>query len=172
MTKFLKISAAVVALAAAASPVYAQSSATTSANATTRIIQAISISKTADMAFGNVVKPSSGNGTYTIGNGADTLSVSGTGAAAASGTTSRAKFTVTGEGAQTFAITVPSTMTMTSGANNVTVNLTTAASTGSLSGSLGSSGTASVNVGGNFTIANTQASGDYTGSFNVTVAYN
>ena len=172
MKLHLSLTALVAAIAFSATPALAQASASASANATTRIIQAISITKTADMAFGNVVKPSTGNGTYTIGNGADTVAASGTGAAAASGTTSRAKFTVTGEGAQTFAITVPATMTMTSGANNVTVNLTTAAATGTLSGALGASGTATVNVGGNFTIPSTQASGNYSGSFNVTVAYN
>jgi len=163
----------VLALAAGVSvPAFAQSSATASANATTRIIQAITLTKTADLAFGNIVKPSTGSGTVTIGNGADTIAVTGTNAAAASGTTSRAKFTVGGEGGQTFAITVPATMTMTSGANNITVNLTTAAATGTLSGTLGSAGTTTVNVGGNFSLPNTQVSGNYSGSFNVTVAYN
>jgi len=166
-----KLILAVAALGLAGSA-FAQTSATASANSSARVIQGITLAKDADMAFGTVVKPSSGSGTYTIGNGADTIAVTGTGAVAAAGTTSRAKFTATGEGGQSFAITVPATMTMTSGANNITVNLTTASSTGLLSGTVGSAGTAAVNVGGNFSISNTQASGDYSGSFNVTVAYN
>ena len=172
MSKFLKISVAAAALAALASPAYAQSSATASASSTTRIISPITLTKTADLAFGAIVKASTGNAVVTIGNGADTVNVTGTNAAAASGTISRAKYTVGGEGGQTFAITVPGTMTMSSGGDNITVNLTTAAATGTLSGSLGSAGTFALNVGGNFTIPAAQASGDYTGSFNVTVAYN
>lgn len=172
MTKFFKISAAALVLATVSAPAFAQSSATTSANATTRIIQAITLTKTADLAFGNVVKPSTGSGTVTIGSGADTIAVTGTGAAAASGTTSRAKFTVGGEGGQTFSVTVPASVTMSSGANNLVVTLTGDAATGTLSGALGSAGTATVNVGGAFPITNTTASGNYTGSFNVTVAYN
>lgn len=167
----MKLFAAVAALGIS-SVAFAQASASTSASASSRVIQGISIAKTADMAFGTVVKPSSSNGTYTIANTADTLSVSGTGAAAAAGTTSRAKFTVTGEGGQNISVTVPATMTMTSGANNITVNLSSDTTSSSLNGTLGSSGTKAVNVGGDFTIASTQASGDYTGSFNVTVAYN
>ncbi len=173
MTKFFKISAALLALTTVSAPAFAQSTATASANSTTRIIQAITLTKTADLAFGNIVKPSTGTATASIGSGADTLTVSGgTGAAAASGATSRAKFTVGGEGGQTFAVTVPASMTMTSGANNITVTLTGDAATGTISGALGTSGTATVNVGGSFTLPNTQASGNYTGSFNVTVAYN
>jgi hypothetical protein len=166
---------ALAALALAAglgAPALAQSSATIASNATTRIIQPITISKTADMTFGNIVKPSTGSGTVTVGAGADTVAVTGTGAAAASGTISRAKFSVGGEGAQTFSISVPATMTMTSGANNLTVTLTASGATGTLSGTLGTAGTATFQVGGAFPIANTTASGNYTGSFNATVAYN
>ncbi|MCA3256143.1 MAG: DUF4402 domain-containing protein [Alphaproteobacteria bacterium] len=164
---------AVLALAAGlATPAMAQSSATASASATTRIITPITLTKTADLAFGNVVRPSTGSGTVTIGSGADTIAVTGTGAAAASGTTSRAKFTVGGEGGQTFSITVPASVTMTSGGNNLVVTLSSAAATGTISGSLGTPGTATVNVGGSFPITNTTVSGNYTGNFNVTVAYN
>jgi hypothetical protein len=167
-----RLIAALAIAAGLAAPAMAQSSATASANATTRIITPITLTKTNDLTFGNIVKPSTGSGTVTIGNSADTVAVTGTGAAAASGTISRAKFTVGGEGGQTFSITVPASVTMTSGANNLVVTLSTAAATGTLSGTLGSAGTATVNVGGSFPIANTTASGNYTGSFNVTVAYN
>ena len=41
-----------------------------------------------------------------------------------------------------------------------------------LSGALGAAGSATLNLGGSFNLPSTQASGAYTGTFNVTVAYN
>ncbi|RYF99317.1 MAG: DUF4402 domain-containing protein [Caulobacteraceae bacterium] len=171
MTARLKIIALAALAAAVASPALAQSSATVTVNSTGRIISPMTLSKTADLAFGTIIKPNAGNGTVTIASGADTVAVTGTGTASM-GTASRAKFTVGGEGGQTYSVTVPATMTMSNGSNNITVNLTPSATTGTLSGSLGGNGTQTFQVGGNFSLASTQATGAYAGSFNVTTAYN
>ena len=101
----------------------------------------------------------------------NTVAVTGTGAGAA-GTASRAKFTVGGEGGQTYAITVPASFTLSNSGNDVTVTLTSSATTGTLSGTLGSAGSQTFQVGGAFTIPSTQATGNYAGSFTVTTAYN
>ena len=78
-------------------------------------------------------------------------------------------FTVTGAAGYTFAITLPATATITSGANNMTVNTFT--STPSGTGTL-VAGTATLNVGGTLNVAANQAAGNYTGTYPVTVNYN
>lgn len=169
----LVLSAVIAASTAFAPAAFAApnaSSATASSSST--IIQPITIGKDVDLAFGRVVKPSSGNGTVTIGTDADAISVSGA-VALAGVTTTRAKFTISGEGAQAVAITVPATMTMTNPAgDSLTVNLTSGlGSQTTLSGSLGGAGSATLYVGGDFTLASTTPTGQYTGTFQVDVAY-
>jgi hypothetical protein len=174
MRTFAKIAVAALGTALAAVPAAAQSSATASATSTSRITAPITLTKDTDLAFGTVVRTSDANSnTVTINEttGARTITGAGSGALVAS-TTSRATYSVSGEGGQTFAITVPGTVVMTSGANNLTVNLTGSAASGTLSGSLGSAGSATFGVGGNFSLGQSQASGAYSGSFNTTVAYN
>ncbi len=166
---------AVLAVSALAAPALAQSSATQSTTASVKIVQPITLTKDSDLAFGTVVRPTTGSSTVTISNASDTPALSGGGdAALATSTTSRAAFTVGGEGGQTFSITVPASVTMTrsGGSETLNVTLTKSAPSGSLSGTMGSAGTATFNVGGALTVASTAASGNYSGSFNTTVAYN
>jgi hypothetical protein len=171
MANRLKLLALAGLVAAVASPALAQSTASVTVNSTGRIIAPITLTKDSDLLFGTIIKPNTGNGTVTISNAADTVAVTGTGTASM-GTASRAKFTVGGEGGQTYAITVPASFTLSNGGNNVTVALSSSATTGTLSGALGASGTQTFQVGGSFTIPSTQATGNYAGSFTVTTAYN
>jgi Domain of unknown function (DUF4402) len=162
------------ALMGFAPPVLAQSTASQSATGTTKIVQPITLTKVSDLAFGTLVRSTSiSTNTVTVdpSTGARALTGSGDGVLVAS-TVSRAAFTVGGEGGQTFSVTVPSTFTMTSGANNITVTLATTGATGTISGTIGSAGTATIGVGGNFSANNAQAGGAYSGSFTTTVAYN
>lgn len=174
MKHVLKIALAAAAVSAIAAPAMAQTSTTQSTSATVKIVQPITLTKVTDLAFGTVVKPSSGNNTITISTGSDTPAITGAGSAAVSGTASRASFTVGGEGGSTFSITVPSSVTMTrsGGSETLSVTLTASGSSGTLSGSIGSAGSATFKVGGAFTVASTTVSGNYSGSFNTTVAYN
>ncbi|MGE5565654.1 MAG: DUF4402 domain-containing protein [Parcubacteria group bacterium] len=175
MKHALKIALAAAALSAVAAPALAQTSATQSTSATVKIVQPITLTKDADLAFGTVVKPTTGSNTVTISTGSDTPALSGAGdAALATSTTARAAFTVGGEGGSTFSITVPSSVTMTrsGGSETLSVTLTASGSSGTLSGSIGSAGSATFKVGGAFTVASTTVSGNYSGSFNTTVAYN
>ncbi len=91
-----------------------------------------------------------------------------------SGTSSRATYTVGGEGAQAFSITVPANFSMTrsGGAETIVVTLTASATSGTLSGALASSGTATFGVGGSMDLTSSTATGAYSGTFNVTVQYN
>jgi hypothetical protein len=174
----LSLQLASIAVLSLASPALAQtpgSTATASANATATVLQPISVAKSTDLAFGSFVRPATGANTIVIDptSGARTLSGGGN-ASLATSTTSRAAFTVGGEGAQTFSITVPASVSMTRSGGTETLPVTLSASgpTGALSGAAGSSGTATFGVGGSLPLDNTVVGGSYSGAFDVTVGYN
>lgn len=159
-----------------ASPAFAQASASANATGSTTIIQPVTVTKTADLVFGRVVRPASGSDTVSITNASDAVTATGGTAvpiATTGVTTSRAKFTVAGEGGQTVALTVPANFSMTGAGTAIVVTLSSdKTGSQSLGGALGSSSSINVNVGGSFTLAATQATGAYTGSFTVSAAYN
>ena len=163
------------AVVGATSQACAQASASVTTNGTAKIVQPITLTKVTDLAFGTIVKSSNATtNTFTIDptSGALAVTGSGTGVADTSTTATRAAFTVGGEGGQTFSLTVPASFVLSSSGNNITVTLTNTGTTGTLSNAIGSAGSATVGVGGNFAISNTQASGAYSGTFTTTVAYN
>ncbi len=138
-----------------------------SASASSAILQPLTIAKNADLAFGRIVKPSTGTGEVSIATGSD--GVTATGAVALAGvTTSRAKFAISGDGGQAVSISVPETMNMVNGNNSITVSLDADLDA---STTLDSNGAASLNVGGQFSLPSTAAAGQYTGTFQVEVAY-
>src|ERR1700761_3318149 len=110
-----------IAMGSFAPGAFAQATATATATAT--IVTPISISKTVDMNFGNVAVSASIAGTVVLtpagvrsATGCVTLPTT-------AGTVSAATFTVSGNGNYTYSITLPSTdLTISSGANNMTVN--------------------------------------------------
>jgi len=153
--------------------VFAQvnTSSQTTAGAAT-LIQPISLTVTNSLSFGTVVRPSSGSGTVVIGN---TGAVSTTGGAVvlSSSTTSYPSYAVGGEGGQAITVTFPSTMTLTGpGGATLAVALTHTVFAATLSGVLGSAGAAAFTAGGSLPVTSTTATGAYTGTYNVTVAYN
>lgn len=137
-----------------------------------KIIRGITITKTSDLVFGAVAKPSSGNGSVTIDATTGVRTTTGSALGMTSPTPTRAAFNVTGEGGQAFSISVPATFQMT-GPQAMTVTTTNSASASpNLSGALGAQGVFAFGVGGTAPINASTPSGDYTGSFTVTVAYN
>jgi hypothetical protein len=158
----------------ASSSAFAQQSATATANANATIIIPISITKTVDLQFGKLAVGATGgtvtigtNDAVTIGGASHTISqppqsLAGTPPTAAS-------FTVNGEGSFTYAVTLPSSATLTSGGNTMTVGsfVSNPSSPGTLS-----SGTQVLKVGATLTVSDGQAPGSYGGTFDVTVAYN
>jgi spore coat protein U-like protein len=159
---------AVAALAAASTLSAAQNTASASANATARIITPISISKTADLNFGDVV-PSGVAGTVTVTSAGVRSSAGGASLGNGTGVTAAA-FTVSGQASATYAITLPASTTITSGANSMTVDTFTSNPSGT--GALSAGGTQPLAVGANLNVGINQAPGTYTGTFSVTVAYN
>jgi hypothetical protein len=152
------------------------SAATQSGNtAEVTIYRAASISANSTLQFGKIIRPTSGSGTVTIST-AGARSAGGTNPPGLlTSTVGNADFTVTGEGGTSVTIAVDGSFNM-SGPNSSSLAVTTT-STGtgsqSLGGSLGSQGSnLDVKVGGSITVTSTQQTGLYTGTFNVTAAYN
>jgi len=168
IVKSIVIAASVIAISNTS---FAQATATASASA--NIITPITIVKTVDMNFGNVAVSATLSGTTVLAP-AGTRTTGGSGGVtlpATTGTVSAASFTVSGQASYTYAITLPSTCTITDGAShNMTVNSFT--STPSATGTLSSGGTQTLNVGATLNVAAAQASGTYTNATGVPVTVN
>jgi hypothetical protein len=136
-----------------------------------RVIRSIAIAKTSDMVFGKVIKPAVGSGTVSIDPASGVRTVTG-GSGVDTPTPTPAGFNVTGEGGQAFSIAVPATFQMTGPQTLTVATASSAVASPILSASLGSPGSYAFGVGGSFPISATMLSGDYSGSFTVTVSYN
>ncbi|HEY0611231.1 MAG TPA: DUF4402 domain-containing protein [Chitinophaga sp.] len=171
MKRILIPLSAALALFICSSKAIAQETATATATAT--IVTPIAITKATDMNFGNVAVQSATAGTVVLPPSATPTrgTTGGVTLPATAGTVSAASFTVTGEDAYTYSISLPASVTITSGSNSMTVNTFTSSPspTGLLTG-----GEQTLFVGATLNVAAAQASGTYVSStpFNVTVNYN
>lgn len=148
----------------------AQSTATATATAT--VITPISIAKNADMSFGNIAVQAGTGGTVVLAPAGTRTSTSGVTLPSTTGTVTAAAFTVTGSGSLTYAITLPTTVTLTHSGGVESMSAGSFTSNPSATGAL-SSGTQDIAVGATLTVAAGQLGGVYTsGNFNVTVNYN
>jgi hypothetical protein len=170
--KYIAIAIIAAGIVGGSGAALAQATANTSASGSATIIRPITISKTADLQFGRVVLPSSGSATVTIANTADSIST-GTAVALSGITTSRGKFTISGESAQAINITVGTLSMSGPSASTLAVTLSPDQVSGAaLSGAtIGSAGSLTLNVGGSFALPSTQTTGVYTGTFTVNVGY-
>jgi len=139
--------------------------ASTSGTANARVVTPISVSAGTALEFGS----------FSAGSSTGTITQAGVvtgGVTAISGGATRAAgtFTVTGESSAntSYTFTLPATVSLTSGANTMSAAL--AFSSGTSSRTL-VSGSDLVTVNGTLTVAANQASGAYTGTYNVTVNY-
>ena len=148
--------------------VFAQ--ATASANASATIVTPISISKNTDMNFGNIATNGT-VGTVVLSPASGRTFTGGVSLPATTGTVTAASFTVEGSGSYTYAITLPSSVVITSGSDQMSVNNFT--STPSTTGTL-SSGSQTITIGATLNLIASQAEGSYTSAtpFAVTVNYN
>jgi Mat/Ecp fimbriae major subunit len=168
--KMILIGLVVIALVALAVPSFAAGN--VGATAEADLLTALSISKTTDLDFGAM-----------IAGGAGTAIIAADSGGARTGTHTMlvaqepgvaAKFRVTGSNARTFAITltqpvggVLKTGDGTGVTKQISVLLARDAATGTLS-----SGVDDIYVGGTLTVEAEDIAGEYTGSFDVAVAYN
>ncbi len=130
-----------------------------------KIFAPISISSSGDLDFGTMV-PTGTAGTVTVTPAGARSSVD---VDLFGGVPAAASFDVTGEGSTNYSLTFPSSATLTSGGDTMTVDTFTddAGASPTLS-----SGSDTFNVGATLHVGATQASGTYSGTFSVTVNYN
>lgn len=148
--------------------------ATASATATATIIEPIAISKTEDMNFGNVAVI--GAGTVVLAPASSRTATGGVTLPVNAGTVTAAEFEVTGEGDNTYSITLPSsdyTITRVSGSETMAVNTFVSNPTAGSGGQL-TAGTQTLFVGATLNVGAAQVPGVYTNGtgFDVTVNYN
>jgi len=149
------------------SSAYAQS--TASAEASARIVSPLQITKTADLKFGNVAAgPAAGTVDMAI---TDVRTATGGVTLISAGNVSNAAaFDIIGAPDATFTISLPSTILIASGANDMQVD-NFVSSLGATS-ALDALGASALKVGATLNVDANQPVGLYTGSFDVTVAYN
>ena len=173
ITKFF-ISAAVMLAFPVAT--YAQTN-IAQATATATIVTPITIVRSTNMSFGNVIQTVVTNpSTVTIDPVTGLASYSNATASltpAATAAITAATYTVTGTPGAAYAITLPGTVTLT-GPSGATMTATNFSSDLTSPGALGSPvGTQALSVGARLNIAASQAAGTYiSGNFDVTVNYN
>ena len=164
---FVFMGTALICVAFAATS-FAQVSATANASAT--IVTPISISKNNDMNFGNVATDGT-VGTVILAPASTRTSTGGITFPATAGTVTAASFAVAGSGSYTYSISLPTSVIIANGANNMTVSgfISSPSFTGTLS-----SGTQTLTVGATLNIAAAQVAGTYASAspFTVTVNYN
>ena len=163
---------AVVLITGFSSSSFAQSNASASANADARIVAGITIAKTTDLAFGQIVR--------SVDPGAVVLDPVSNQRSATGGVTlgqnagfHAAEFAVTGEPAYAFQLTLPTSIAITrnNGSETMAVdNFTSSLGTGDL-GTLDANGAKNFTLGATLHIAGSQATGTYVGSFAVTASY-
>ena len=144
-----------------------------SGSVTAVVDRPIAFSGTTAMEFGTIYNPTSGTSTVTLDPNAATnpVSVTGNAIAVSTPTPQRATYNITGEGGQTFSTTL-SALNLSNGTDTIPVTLTTSTLPTTLSLAPGSQGTATFYVGGHFDITPSTHGHTYTGTYNVTVAYN
>ena len=155
----------------AANTSFAQASAT--ASATAIIVTPITISKTVDMNFGNVAVSASASGTVVLStaSGRTTGGSGGVTLPATTGTVAAASFAVAGQATYTYAITLPTTATLSDGASH-TMTVSSFTSNPSGTGTLSSGGTQTLLVGATLAVSAGQTAGTYTNSTGVPVTVN
>jgi len=158
---------AALSLAAAIVPAFTVDAlaADATANASADVIQAIAVTKDADLGFGSIVSDATNADTVDIATtGTRTCGVNLT----CTGATTAAAFTVAGAASQAFAVTLPANATLSSGGNSMTVDGFVDDAGTNLDGS----GAAAFAVGATLNVGANQVAGNYTGTFDVTVDYN
>jgi hypothetical protein len=165
LLKFAAVLMAGTGLAALSASQAWAASATSNADAV--VIAPIGISNTTGLNFGRVA-PTGVAGTVVVdtADGRTSTNVD----LVSGGTVTSADFAITGEASEGYSITLPASATITSGANNMTVDTFTHSAGGSPA--LDGTGNHSFSVGATLNVGAAQAVGTYTGTFSVTVNYN
>jgi hypothetical protein len=167
--KTLAVTATLVVSLGLLSAGTANASGTAAAPVAAEIVSAISISNNIDLEFGQIVS-SAAIGTVTMST-ASVRSSSG-GVTLGNGDAPNASsFAVTGAPSNTYAITLPTSITLTAAAG-APMTVDTFVSDPAVTGTLSAAGAQTLLVGATLHVGVSQVSNVYSGTFNVTVAYN
>lgn len=167
----VQLALAILACCSAGSALAVTGTATT----TGVVVTPIAIAKATDLSFGNIAAGAA-VGTVTLSpNGARTFAG---GAVAAGGTSTAARFNVTGQGTATYSITLGGSTQLSDGATH-TMAFTTisdftasAITTGNVTTGALTAGAQSIYVGGVLSVGANQVANTYTGTVTATVDYN
>jgi hypothetical protein len=160
----------------------AQSSASTNTNANAKLLKAMTIAQTNPLNFGSNLLTSSAGGTVVLPSDSNTRAYTGGVATSAIGpVATNATYTVTGTALETYALTLPSTTTVTnvtSGDGLRSMDITSMLArfnteeSDATTSTIASDGTDNFSIGGTLTVGADQIAGVYSGTFTVSVDYN
>lgn len=169
MKRVLLAAGAAVLIGAMSTPALAQVMADDDATASITILAPITVTKDQDLQLGAIVV--TGAGTYQLAGNGTVTDTPGTVDAFAGGATPQvATFDITADATATYDVTVQDGVTLTSGANTLT--LSTDEGGLIVNGGTGLSGNRTVSVGGRIVFAGAEPAGTYTGTVNLEAAYN
>jgi hypothetical protein len=174
MKKVLILFVAVSMIAGYSTKVMAQATENTAAAA--KIVTPLSITETSSLHFGTMAVLAGTPGTCVLSTQGARTQTGGVNLSIQAPSASNAAYNVAGAVNTTYAITLPATITVTSGTESMTINSilarTVSAGVDGLTGTLSASGSDSFTVGGTLNVSAGQVTGVYNGTFDVTVAYN
>jgi hypothetical protein len=158
-----------LAFSALATGAFAAGSVSANANATVTVITPTSLTKTQDMLFGTLIRPTSGTATVTLDT-SDHVTVvnTGVGGATAPSTTASAKFNIFSQGQISYTTTETLTFTQ-PGLLNVGASAPVA--TAGTLGTVPALGTQEIRYGGHFDINQNTTPQQYTGTLAVVINY-
>ena len=159
-----------IALAALATGAQASGSIDGTAPASVTVLSPINITKTQNLVFGQVIRPSNANTNTITLDANDTVTITGGGnGSVVASTTSSAKFDITAPAGTTYSTTQTLAFTQ-SGLTNIAAS--TPATTNGSAGVIPASGVQEIRYGGQFDMASATPPQNYTGTLSVTVNYN
>lgn len=169
MKRVLLAAGAALLIGSAATPALAQVMADDDAAASITILAPITVTSTQDLQLGAIVV--TGAGSYQLaGDGTVTDSPGTVDAFAGGPAPTVATFDITADATATYDVTVQDGVTLTSGANTLTLSTDEAGLV--VNGGAGLSGNRTVSVGGRIVFAGAEPAGTYTGTVNLQAAYN
>jgi len=146
-------------------------SGTGTVNISIQVVGGIALAKTQDLSFGAVFPGTSPGGTVVVPTSGSPTAPSGIVTLGSFKPGQPAIFNVTGTRNRTYSITLPGSVSLSDGAGHA-MSADTFTSTPSGTGTLSALGAQTLTLGGTLHVGASQAEGDYSGTVNVTVAYN
>jgi|GEM_PF-1180626 len=144
------------------------------ANVTANVYRSLAITKVSDLNFGAMFRPAATT-TVQINAGTGARTPTNTMVYLTNPAPTRAQFNISGEGGRIVTVTAPTSVALTRSGGAQTLTLTLTRNPGgnvTLPGTLGTTGSATLGIGGSISVGPATTTGVYSGSFNVVFSYN